>query len=130
MPILAELAQRLLRRFAPWVALGAVVLVIALAGPAACRKLHDEQARARLGEERARAASRNGEDAVATVGAAADREQQSDQMGEDHEKAIRNATGADAPVDPAVRDVGLGSLCQRAAYRDSERCRLRRAAAR
>ena len=125
MPILAELA----RRFAPWIALGVLVLIIALAGPAACRKLHTEQARARLGEEQTQAASKSGQDAVATVGAAADREQQSDHMSEDHEKQIRNAPGAQAPVDPAVRDVGLGSLCRRAAYRDSERCRLRRLAA-
>ena len=126
MPILAELA----RRFAPWIALGVLVVVIAFAGPAACRKLHTEQARARLGEEQARAASKSGEDAVATVGAAANREQQSDHMSENHEQQIRNAPGADAPVDPAVRDVGLGSLCGRAAYRDNERCRLRRTAAR
>ena len=126
MLILAELA----RRFAPWIVLGVLVVIIALAGPAACRKLHTEQARARLGEEQARAASTSGEDAVATVGAAANREQQSDHVSEDHEKQIRNSPGADAPVDPAVRDVGLGSLCGRAAYRDSERCRLRRTAPR
>ena len=130
MPILAEIARRILSRFAPWIALGVLVLVILLAGPAACRKLYTDQARARLGEEQARAANRNGEDAVATVGAAAKREQQSDHMSKDHENQIRNAPGADAPVDPAVRNVGLGSLCQRAAYRDSERCRMRRAAAR
>ena len=122
--ILAELA----RRFAPWVALGALGLIIALAGPAACRKLHDAQARARLGEEQAQAASQSGKDAVATVGAAAQREQQSDSMGQHHEHQIRNAAGADASINPAVRDVGLGSLCERAAYRDSERCRLRRIA--
>ncbi len=130
MPILAEIVRRLLIRFAPWIALGVLVLVIVLAGPAACRKLYSEQARARLGEEQARAANRNGEDAVATVGAAAKREQQSDQMGDTHERAIRSAQGAGTPVDPAVRDVGLGSLCQRAAYRDSEQCRMRRPAAR
>ena len=128
--ILVELAQRLLSRFAPWIALAALVLIIAIAGPATCRKLHNEQARARLGEEQARAASGSGKDAVATVGAASKREQQSDHMSEDHEKQIRNAPGADAPIDPAVRDVGLGSLCKRAAYRDSERCRMRRPAAR
>ena len=126
MPLIIELA----RRFAPWIVIAALVLAMAIAGPSACRKLHTDQARARLGEEQARAASKSGEDAVATVGAAAKREQQSDQMGEDHEQEIRNATGADAPVAPAVRDVGLGSLCGRAAYRDSERCRLRRPAAR
>ena len=126
MIILAELA----RRFAPWIALAALGLLLAIAGPAACRKLHSEQVRARLGEEQARAATRSGEDAVATVGAAGHREQQSDRMSEDHEKQIRKAPGASAPVDPAVRDIGLGSLCERAAYRDSERCRMRRASAR
>jgi len=130
MPIIIELAQGLLRRFAPWIVIAALVLAMAIAGPAACRKLHTDQARARLGEEQARAASKSGENAVAAVGAAAKREQQSDQMGEDHEKEIRGTAGADAPVAPAVRDVGLGSLCGRAAYRDSERCRLRRPATR
>ena len=89
-----------------------------------------DQFLARLGEEQAHAASKSGADAVATVGAAGKREQQSDHMSEDHEKRIRNTPGADAPVDPAVRDVGLGSLCRRAAYRDSEQCRLRRPAPR
>ena len=126
MPIIIELA----RRFAPWIIIAALVVAMAIAGPAACRKLHTDQARARLGEEQAHAASKSGEDAVATVGAAARREQDSDQMGENHEQEIRGTPGADAPVAIAVRDVGLGSLCGRAAYRDSERCRLRRPAAR
>ena len=58
MIILSELA----RRFAPWIALAALGLLLAVAGPAACRKLHNEQARAQLGEEQARAASRSGEE--------------------------------------------------------------------
>ena len=57
MPIIIELAQGLLRRFAPWIVIAALVLAMAIAGPAACRKLHTDQARARLGEEQARAAS-------------------------------------------------------------------------
>ena len=65
MPIIIELAQGLLRRFAPWIVIAALVLAMAIAGPAACRKLHTDQARARLGEEQARAASKCGEDAVA-----------------------------------------------------------------
>ena len=124
--ILAEFA----RRFAPWIAIAVMVVVMAIAGPAACRKLETQHARARIGEEQARAASKNGEDAVATVGAAARREQASEHMGEDHEREIRDTPGAGAPVAVAVRDVGLGSLCGRAAYCDDERCRMRRAAAR
>jgi len=126
MPIVLEYA----RRFAPWIAFAIFAVLLALAGPAACRKLNNAEARARLGEESARAASRNGEDAVATVGAAAHREQQSDALTRDNEKEIRDAQGADDRLDPAVRDAGLGSLCRRPAYRDLERCRMRRAAAR
>ena len=118
------------RRFAPWIMIAMIALLIALAGPAACRKLNSESARARLGEESARAASRNGEDAVATVGAAARREQQSDALTRDNEREIRDAQGADARLDPAVRDAGLGGLCRRPAYRDDQRCRLRRIAPR
>jgi hypothetical protein len=120
----------LLRRFAPWIALAAVAALVLLGGPAACRKLHGEAARARLGEAQASAAGRSGEDAVATVGAAAARERRSDTMTSDNEREIRNAPGADASIDPAVRDAGLGGLCRRPAYRDDQRCRLRRAAAR
>lgn len=117
------------RRFAPWIMLAVIALLILLAGPAMCRKINHERARARLGEETARAASRNGEDAVATVGAAARREAQSSDLTRTNEQEIRHAQGADVSVDPAVRDAGLGGLCRRPAYRDDERCRLRRAAA-
>ena len=118
------------RRFAPWIMIAMIALLITLAGPAACRKLNSESARARLGEESARAASRNGEDAVATVGAAARREQQSDALTRDNEREIRDAQGAEVRLDPTVRDAGLGGLCRRAAYRDDQRCRMRRAAPR
>ena len=125
MPIILELA----RRFAPWIALGALILLLLVAGPAACRKLHTDQARARLGEEQARAASNSGADAVATVAAAGHREQQSDGITTINDEEIRHAQGANAPIDPAVRDAGLGSLCRRVAYRDSEQCRMRKPAA-
>ena len=124
MLLLAEFA----RRFAPWIMIAMIALLIALAGPAACRKLAGEAARARLGEASAKAASRNGKDAVATVVTAARREQPSGELTQSNEKEIRNAQGADARLDPAVRNAGLGSLCRRAAYRDDERCRMRRAA--
>jgi len=118
-----------LKRFAPWITIATIGLLLALAGPAMCRKINAESARARLGEASATAASRNGEDAVATVAAAARREQQSDALTRDNEREIRHAQGADLAVDPAVRDAGLGGLCRRPAYRDDQRCRLRGAAA-
>ena len=124
------LTLEFVRRFAPWIMIATIGLLIALVGPSMCRKINGEAARARLGEATATAASRNGEDAVATVGAAARREQQSDALTRDNEKEIRNAQGADVPVDPAVRDAGLGGLCRRPAYRDDQRCRLRGATTR
>jgi hypothetical protein len=123
--ILADLA----RRFAPWIALAVIVLIVAFAGPATCRKLSHDSARARLGEETARSAGQSGKDAVATVGAAAQREAQSSDLTRANEQEIRHAQGADVRIDPAVRDAGLGGLCRRAAYRDDERCRLRRVVA-
>lgn len=116
------------KRFAPWIVVAVLLLIVALAGPSTCRKLGQEQARARLGEESARSASASGRDAVVTVGAATRREAESADLTRTNEQEIRNAQGADVPVDPAVRDAGLGGLCRRPAYRDDERCRLRRAA--
>ena len=69
MPIIIELAQGLLRRFAPWIVVAALVLAMAIAGPAACRKLHTEQARARLGEEQARAAFVDSLGSILTIAA-------------------------------------------------------------
>ena len=96
---MVAIALEVVRRFAPWIMIVTIGLLIALAGPAMCRKLSNETARARLGEETANAASRNGEDAVATVGAAARREQQSDALTRTNETEIRNAQGADLAVD-------------------------------
>jgi hypothetical protein len=118
------------RRFAPWIMIAIFALLIAFIGPAMCRKANHESARARLGEEAAKAASQSGVDTVATVGAAARREAQSNDLTRTNEQEIRNAQGADARIDPAVRDAGLDGLCRRAAFRDNERCRLRRATAR
>ena len=124
------IASEFARRFVPWIAIVIIALLVAFAGPAMCRKINHESARARLGEETARSASQSGQDAVATVGAAARREAQSNDLTRTNEQEIRNAQGADVRIDPAVRDAGLGGLCRRPAYRDSERCRMRSAAAR
>ncbi|MEO7410917.1 MAG: hypothetical protein ABIU10_06305 [Sphingomicrobium sp.] len=118
------------RRFAPWIMIVTIGLLIALIGPAMCRKISHESARARLGEETATASGKSGQDAVATVGGAARREAENADLTRTNEQEIRNAQGADVRIDPAVRDAGLGGLCRRPAYRDHERCRLRRAAAR
>lgn len=80
------------------------------------------KAEARLGRNQAEAAQKSGSDAVNTVGAAGDREASIDAVTRSNEKVIRNAQGADAPVDPAARDAGLRSLCRRASYQRDPRC--------
>jgi hypothetical protein len=58
-------------------------------------------------------------DAVGQHGARSDA---IDTITEENERDIRKAPGADAPVDPGVRDAGLRSLCRRAAYRGRAEC--------
>ena len=63
-------------------------------------------------------------DAIATQGAAGEREAASEEMTVKNNEEIRSAEGADVKVNAGVNDAGLRSLCSRAAYRNSERCRL------
>ena len=108
------------------VALTAALLaaVLLLLGPAACQRIRSLSAQARLGDEQLKAAAKSGADAVDTAGRAARRERESEETTRTNEREIRHAEGADDRVHPGVRDAGLRSLCRRAAYRDSERCRL------
>lgn len=80
------------------------------------------KAEARLGKNTTEAALQSGSDAVATVGAAAQRDQAADDLTRSNADDISHAKGADAPVDPAARDAGLRSLCKRAAYRGDDKC--------
>jgi hypothetical protein len=90
-----------------------------------------------LGESRRRSvetATARSQAAVATAGSglaaaastAVDANHQaalrSETLSRENQNAILNAPGADAPVDPALRDAWLDGLCRRAAYRDHPRC--------
>ena len=77
---------------------------------------------AELNRNVAESALESGKDAVGTVGAQQAAEAASDRLSAENEKDIRNAKGADASVDPAVRDATLRSLCKRAAYRLDPKC--------
>lgn len=77
---------------------------------------------ARLEHAQGTATIESAKDAIATQGTATANEQASEQLTESNDKEIRNAKGADAAVDPAVRDAGLASLCRRPAYKSSQRC--------
>ena len=120
----------LIRRGAPWLVLAAAALVLALAGPAACKRAGRLAAEKRVATEQQRSSSANARDAIATTGASAERDRQSADLTIRNEREIRNAQGANQPVDPSATRAGLDGLCRRAAYRDGERCRLRRAPAR
>ncbi len=80
------------------------------------------KAEAKLGRNQAEAALQGGQDAVNTVGAAADREAASDALTRSNEVEIRNAQGADAVVAAPARDAGLRALCRRAAYHSDPKC--------
>ena len=80
------------------------------------------RAEASLGRNQAEAAQASGRDAANAVGAASDRESGIDATTRSNEKEIRDAQGANASVDPAVRDAGLRSLCRRASYRRDPKC--------
>ncbi|MCM8557739.1 hypothetical protein [Sphingomicrobium sediminis] len=110
--------------------LGLLLAVVLLATPIACQVHRKRAAEARVNEAQADAAREAGRDAVETVGRAATREAQGDALTRSNDKEIRNAQGADARVHPDAHAAGLDSLCRRAAYRDSERCRLREPAPR
>jgi hypothetical protein len=89
-----------------------------------CQAARQQGAQSRVDRGQTEALGNSAADAIATQGAAAARERASEDLGRTNEREIRNAKGANAPVDPAARDAGLRSLCRRAAYRESERCRL------
>ena len=121
-------ALELARRFAPWLAAAALILLAVLVAPSGCdraRRLAVEQRVERVQREAQTASAR---DAIAASEQAARREQHSESITATNEKDIRNAPGASLPVDPLATGAGLDSLCRRAAYRDSQRCRLRRPA--
>ncbi len=107
-------------------AVGAVLLLVIaiLWGPAACNRIRGLEAQSKVDRGQTEALGNSAADAVETQGKANQRETESEAVTRSNEKEIRNAEGANDPVNPAVRDAGLRSLCRRAAYRNSERCRV------
>lgn len=107
--------------------LAAVILLLALWGPAACQKMRSQQAQSKLDRAQSDAFQNSAGDAVNTQSAVNQREREAEDLTRANDKEIRNAEGAGDRVNPGVRDAGLQSLCRRKAYRDSERCRVLRA---
>jgi hypothetical protein len=103
---------------------GIILLLIVGFALNQCQKRRSEAAQARVERGQAGAASESAKDAIGTVRASGEREKASEELTRSNEKEIRNAEGANDPVNSAVRDAGLRSLCRRPAYRNHERCKL------
>jgi hypothetical protein len=113
----------------PWRLIGLLAALIAIVAiPAllvrSCDKHRNEAAQARVDQGQKGALANSAADAIDTVGNAAARERASDDLTRSNAEEIRNAPGANAPINPAAHDAGLRALCRRQAYRDSKRCRL------
>lgn len=102
----------------------AMLFIAAAVALSRCSSGRQQRAQGRVDAGQAGAFANSTADAIAVQQAAHGREDASEQLSRTNEEEIRNAQGASAPVDPAVRDAGLRSLCRRAAYRDSPRCKL------
>lgn len=105
-----------------------LVFAVILFGVSQCNSARQAETEAEISEGQAGVAAANSDDAIGTIGGVADRAGESDDLTRSNADAIENAEGSGDAVNPAVRDAGLDSLCERAAYRDVEQC-LRRAAA-
>ena len=103
------------------IAIGCAVIAILLL-LSQCEDSRRAAREADLNRGQGQAATESGRDAVGTVGAVAGRQAETDRTTRENENEIRNAPGADAPVDPAVGRAGRDSLCRRAAYRGSAEC--------
>lgn len=110
--------------------IGALALVIAIlllvtCGPAACNAIRSLTAQTKVNDAQHNAFTTSAGDAVSTQGNVASNASASEDITRSNEKAIRDANGADAQIDPAVRDAGFASLCKRPSFRNNPANRLR-----
>lgn len=118
------------RSLALLLAVIALAVLILLFGPAACNKFRSMADQSRIERSQSQAAQNSAADAIGTVSNAGEREAASEDLTRSNEREIRNAPGANDPVNPAARDAGLRALCLRNAYRDQPKCRVFSAPAR
>jgi hypothetical protein len=102
----------------------AIILLLGILQVRSCQQANQRAAQARVDRGQGEAFQNSAGDAINTITGVAGNEQAGADLTRTNEREIRDAKGSTAAVDPAVRDAGLRSLCRRAAYRNSERCRL------
>lgn len=100
----------------------ALIILLTLFGWHEWRASRTARTEARLAAGQAGAALASGQDAANTIGNRMDADASTDTVTRENDNAIRNAAGASAPVDPALRNVALRGLCRRAAYRHDPKC--------
>ena len=100
----------------------ASMILLALFGWHQWQATRTAKAEARLATGQAGAALASGQDAANSIGNRMDADAAIDALTRENDHAIRTAPGADAPVDPALRDAALRGLCRRAAYRHDPKC--------
>lgn len=105
----------------------AVLLLLAYCGITESRRNAADAEKARSGQIVAEGGQAAAVDALGASEKAADARAASDQLTGANRDDILSTPGADDPVG-AVSDAGLRSLCKRAVYVDSPRCRAMRAA--
>ena len=108
------------------VLMGAVVLILLLGflQVRSCQQERQQAAESRVERGQAKAGQESAKDAIETTGNVSRAEQGSADLTRTNEQEIRNAKGAEVVIHPDVSAAGLRSLCRRAVYRDTERCRL------
>jgi hypothetical protein len=104
--------------------LGLLLIVAVGLGLRSCEKRRSQAAQTRVERSQAEAASNSAADAINAVTGVGSNAAASEELTRQNEKEIRNAPGANDPVNPAARDAGLRSLCRRPAYRDNPKCRM------
>ena len=98
------------------------LILLALFGWHEWRVMRTAKVETRLATGQAGAALASGRDAANTIGKRAEADAGTDTVTRENDHAIRTAPGADAPVDPALRDAALRGLCRRTAYRHDPKC--------
>jgi Flp pilus assembly protein TadB len=116
--------ERLSARVIAIIVAAALAVLVVWAAFHFWQKSRSQGSQARVEHAQTEALSNSANDAVGTVARSGEASAASEALTRSNEQEIRNAKGADAPVDPAARDAGLRSLCRRAAYRDSPKCKL------
>ena len=99
-----------------------VLLILGLLFLHQCSQARTARTETRLAGGQASAAIASGQDSANMIGNRMSADAVEDSITRENHDAIQHAAGADAPVDPALRDAGLAGLCRRAAYRGNPQC--------